>query len=255
MPAPQPATKVADLYNRLVRLPCEERDQIGVIEWQLRKLRRDTPSDPSVAVALMFAFMKAGKAAEAHALADEVRARQSMLDGQVAYSFLTELAQMGRFSEAIRFFRDHPELRGSKQAAGKAFSAAIGLGDIDLAMGILNSLDIPAPSGLLSFQTALRTAGLFDMLPGHQGKILELLGGRFCAFDVNFFDNEDEGTTELSLDFFLDADRLERRLMEQSIDEALTGFYQNAGMDPLAYVPLIVASIHDIAGLQNPIEP
>ena len=68
---------------------------------------------------------------------------------------------------------------------------------------------------------------------------------RFTDYSARFVAAE-EGL-ELTICFFMRADRKERRLLEQEIDDALIKYYADNKFDPAAYVPLVNTLVLDIA--------
>ena len=65
-----PAPASVDLFNKLIRLPGSNKQEIGQIEFRLRALQKKKPTDLRTTLALLQALTMLGKTSEAIETAD-----------------------------------------------------------------------------------------------------------------------------------------------------------------------------------------
>ncbi len=246
MPIGQPASKAHELYNKLIRTPYSASAEIGAIEWQLRRLRKQRPHDPETAVALLQSLVMQGKAEEAHDVAALAWGLRNKLQGGPRLTFMAQLAGLGLFDRVIDLGPDRlTDWGASTDLLGLLIQAALGQGDLSLAHRALEINEWPLLQKLVGFEDALKKADLARFFRGHQGTVAEAMRDRFTDYFAGLIATE-EGV-ELAVRIYVHAEFQQRRSLEQRIDTALQHYYEEAGVDPHAHTPLITTNVVDIA--------
>ena len=254
MPSGVPAEASVELFNKLLDLPFDDTAAIGQIEFRLRQLRKKNPLDVRVAVALLEALTKSGKAQEAIQLADWIWDVRSWLEHDTTEAFFIQLAQIGMFqrsNELIAYLNDSPETHNPERYNPWIWCISVGLGDTNLIGKFLESLENNAfRNDTSKFLSELRDTGIIKHFSSHQGIINEIAFGLQCGYNAELIWTGEE--PELTVSIFVNKPRSERRELEDHIDNRLAEFYQGLDLPDTIYVPLITTSIFDITACPVP---
>lgn len=244
----QPAEEAVDLYNKLIALSFSNQAEIGAIEWQLRKLHRAMPMQARVSVALLQAFLMSGKAVNALNLADQIFGQKQWFDTDPTLTFMQQLLSLGKFEQCLEFINENMILdkRKSNEAIAR-FNCALGIGDLKLAQDSLNygNAEKEFVSLLEAFSSSLAELDIDTHFSAHQNIVRDVIREKQTDCSLRLTSGE-EGT-ELTVFIFVSAERKERDLIEQSIDDALAEYYREEGFDPYVFVPLINTLVVNIS--------
>ena len=248
-----PAPASVDLFNKLIRLPGSNKQEIGQIEFRLRALQKKKPNDLRTTVALLQALTMLGKTSEAIETADYLWGQRDWLDAETGRTFLENLTNLGmsdRAKELAVKFLDKPDLRTNQGFVELIIHIAVGAGDLDLLRTAVNWQVHPEVCRRIeSFIQELRRLGLDSHFEQHQGTIRDVVHGHQCSYWAIFFDAE---APELSVYIYVNKEREERRPLENEIDDALTKYYLDQGVDPGLFVPLITTHVHNVTARHAP---
>ena len=248
-----PAPASVDLFNKLIRLPGSNKQEIGQIEFRLRALQKKKPNDLRTAVAFLQALTMLGKTSEAIEKADTIWQAVNWLDTDVQLTFFGHLADLGMFDRAKELaasLSDKPGLRANPEFLGSIIQVAVGAGDLDLLRTATNlALDPKISRRIESFIEELQRLGLDSHFERYQATVRYVMYGHQCSYFPIFFDAE---VPELSVYIYVNKGREERRLLEIEIDDALAKYYVEQGVDPSLFVPLITTHVLDISARHAP---
>lgn len=252
MPAPETAPAVVHLYNELNRLPWSERQRIEQIEWRLRQLRRHRPTDLRTAVALLYAVVRAGKAADAIELADWVWGLRQQIEDEVVYTYIAVLIHIGMYGRAATLteslLRDSTGTKSKdvKDLLNDYWHAAIGSGDPQMLRHLLTIAgETPSGRKIAAFLAALSEERFYEAFHDHQQIVQRTVFGMQCAYSSKLYHKEDD--VELAVYIGVDAPRMQRRLLEAKIDDALDAFYASVGLPEGVHVPLVTTTILELS--------
>ena len=235
--------KAAELYNRLISLQYTDKSEINKIEWQLRKQRKTAPSDTSTGVALLRSLVMQGKADEAHTLAGDLFGYLQEMENQVYLSSIILFSRLGLFDRVLSLAPD--DLNEWGEDYGALFiQCAWGAGDLQLLEHFSRHVVDEDRQNFEFIFASLRDLGLDGHFTNHQKIVNDVMGNSFTEFNAILMPSE-EGS-ELYCSYFVDADRLERRLLEDKIDDSLIQYYSEVFSDPMAYSPLVNSVVFDI---------
>ncbi len=248
-----PAPASVDLFNKLIRLPGSNKQEIGQIEFRLRALQKKRPSDLRTTVALLQALTMLGKTSEAIETADYLWGQRDWLDTETGRTFLENLTSLGMSDCAKELavkFLDKPDLRTNQGFVELIIHIAVGAGDLALLRTVADWQVFPEVSRWIgSFVEELRRLGLDSQFKQHQAVVRNIAYGHQSSYLAIFFDAE---AVELSVYIYVDEPREERRLLENEIDDALAKYYVEQGVDPSLFVPLITTHVLDISARHAP---
>lgn len=249
MATAQPIPAITDLYNSLIRLPCSEREAIGQIEWKLRKLLKQQPSDITTQFGLLQAWLMSGKASEAIGIADQIWERRNQLNQNGYITFAGQLGELGKYEKSIEMLC--PFLHESFNTVYGLIiqylaKSALGAGDVDLLRRLVEWSGRHSSTWRIGrFLEELEGAGLTPYFAGHQRVVRDIVFGRQTGH--RYFIMTEEGGAELGATIFLDADRAEYRQIEDAIDQGLENYYERRGVDSSACALLITHSVFPIS--------
>ncbi len=116
-----PAQASVDLFNKLIRLPGSNKQEIGQIEFRLRALQKKKPNDLRTTVALLLALTMLGKTSEAIDKANTIWQAVNWLDTDVQLTFFGHLGDLGMFDPAKELaasLLEKPGLRANAEFLG-----------------------------------------------------------------------------------------------------------------------------------------
>ena len=248
-----PAQASVDLFNKLIRLPGSNKQEIGQIEFRLRALQKKRPNDLRTTVALLQALTMLGKTSEAIETADYLWGQRDWLGAEVQLTILVQLINLAMFDRAKELtarFLEQPELRLDPEFVGSIIHIAVGAGDIALLRTVADWQVFPEVSPRIGFFVEeVRRLGLDSQFKQHQAVVRNIAYGHQSSYLAIFFDAE---TVELSVYIYVDEPRKERRLLENEIDDALAKYYLEQGVEPGLFVPLITTQVFDISARHAP---
>lgn len=248
-----PAPASVDLFNKLIRLPGSNKQEIGQIEFRLRALQKKKPNDLRTAVALLQALAMLGKTSEAIDKANTIWQAVNWLDTDVQLTFFSHLADLGMFDRAKKLaasLLDKPGLRANPEFLGSIIVVAVGGGDLDLLRTATNlPLDPEISRRIESFMVELQRLELDSHFERYQANVRNVMYGHQCSYLPIFLDAE---APELSVYIYINKGREARRLLENEIDDALANYFAEEGVDPGLFVPLITTQVLDISARHAP---
>jgi len=232
----EPALKSVEIFNQLILLPFDATEEIGRIEWQLRQLRRSSCSDGNSSVALLQALIMQGKAGEAHALAIEIWDKRYLLSDDAIEGFTYMLASLGEFEKSLEIGPDEYDDWSGKLFAPTLLEIGVGLGDLDILSVAIDMLAIDSEfqvelKSLLSSWTEI---GLAKYFHEQQSVIRQVMDGKFTEY-TTLIQKTEGGGIELCVLYHVRENRLERRSLEELIDESIVNFYAGTDIDDPFY--------------------
>lgn len=244
----QPAKSTINLFNNLIKLPYSERDEIRALEWQLRSLHKRTPSDTEATVALLEALIMIGNAEEAHSLAEQVWNAKNILEPQVKDAFIGQLTGLGMFERHFEMIQPIKHLwKTHENFVAFSLSSAFGLGDVKRLKEIADNIsDKTLIKKIGLFVSQLGDLGLLDYFPQHQAIVNKIMSGQYTDYIACLDSNEGDEKPRLDVMFFVDSNRQERRLMEQTIDDALLKLNTSQEIDPHLHTDVITTMVIDL---------
>jgi len=248
-----PAPKAIELYNQLIALPGDCQGEIRRIRWNLRgeymKNKRDWPT----VVAYLQALAHSGEAEEAAEVADYVWGHEAQLPMDQRASLLTILGNIGQADRAYSLADSYIEAMGeATPGTVKAtyLYSSILLGKLDsIATWAEMNEDGPDKQDAVDFLSQIKVQGLAEHFQNHMKIVNDILHRRYTIFNPRFLRDTDCGDVGLSCLYLAGNSREGCRELETEIDDALSSYYSNQGIDQYAYLPLITVNIARIEAL------
>lgn len=248
MAAGVPAEEAVELYNHLMEVDPSDTAEITRIQWRLQALRRRLPADIPAAIALLETYLLLGDATQGIALAADLWPRRQATAGDVALTYGAALVQLAMYDRGREFIQANEDMLNDQIGVFMASHSAWGLADTEYLLFISKQkASIPQFNAWSELFSEAKTSGVLAHFGDRQAIIRSHLFGRQTGTEL-LFTLDDNGGTTLAHYAYVNAERHERRKIEESIYDDLAVLYEKVGLGGTNFwsmAPVVVLSSKD----------
>jgi hypothetical protein len=237
---PAPKLKSVELYNRLLDLVVEDdADEVVRIMWRLKSLVRQNPTNFASGVALIEASLMCGERQSAVAEIEKLWKIRHIEESQALRTYVYQLIDVGNYGRCkhlVEEFMCEKESRIVAIFEGLLVNCAFYFGDV----GWIETMRGDAFGARINAQASgmiqnLKKSGLSNHLGNHQEIVRSAVKGKQTSIFLRDRQGS-ESTLCLTNLISVPATRLERRVMESNIDDALQEYYASVDLPPTFYL-------------------